>query len=163
VKQVIVIQQSTNGDQVCYQVANWYPISSGAQAQTAGSRWTGASTAENTAIQNGSVLEEVNQRCFPVAQDVTTIKATLQRFWAVRNGLIGGIGPAQFQEFLLIPSRMERVAVKRLLALVAVLLSLGVLRALLHSLSSNVRSILRAVGSTAAQQRLLDPLLPIQA
>jgi hypothetical protein len=97
VKQVIVIQQSTNGDQVCYQVANWYPISSGAQAQTAGSRWTGASTAENTAIQNGSVLEEVNQRCFPVAQDVTTIKATLQRFWAVRNGQIGGIGPAQFQ------------------------------------------------------------------
>jgi len=96
-KQIIVIQQSANGAQQCYTVANWYAITTGLQAQTKGSAWSGASTAENTAIQNGSVLEEVNTTCFPVGQDVGSIKLVLQKAWSVRNGEIGGVGPAQYQ------------------------------------------------------------------
>jgi hypothetical protein len=96
-KQIIVVQQSANGAQQCYTVANWYAITTGLQAQTKGSAWSGASAAENTAIQNGSVLEEVNTTCFPVGQDVGSIKLVLQKYWSVRNGEIGGIGPAQFQ------------------------------------------------------------------
>lgn len=96
-KQMIVIKQATNGADVCYTIANWYVITTGQQAQTAGSVWTGASAAENTSIQNGSILEEINTQCFPVGQDVTSIKSVLQKFWSVRNGQIGGIGPAQFQ------------------------------------------------------------------
>lgn len=97
VKRSVVIGQSTSGSNVCYRIANWYVITTGQQTQTAGSQWSGASTAENTAIQNGSVLEEVNNQCFPVAQDVTSIKAVIVQFWTVRNSQIGGIGPAQFQ------------------------------------------------------------------
>jgi hypothetical protein len=96
-KQMIVVHQSTNGSQVCYQIANWYVITTGQQAQNLGSTWTGASAAENTAIQNGSVLEEVSTTCFPVGQDVASIKAVLLKYWGVRNGEISGIGPAQFQ------------------------------------------------------------------
>ena len=96
-KQMIVVHQATNGSQVCYSIANWYSITTGQQSQTNGSVWSGASAAENTAIQNGSILEEVNTQCFPVGQDSTTIKALLLKFWTVRNGEIGGIGPAQFQ------------------------------------------------------------------
>ena len=96
-KQVIVLQQSTNGAQTCYKVANWYAITTGMQAQTSGSAWSGASAAENTAIQNGSVLEEVQTTCFPVGQDVTSIKSVLLKNWAVRNSQINGIGPAQYQ------------------------------------------------------------------
>jgi hypothetical protein len=96
-KRIIVIQQKISGDQVCYATANWYIISSGQLAQTSGSAWTGASTAENTAIQNGSVLEEVANSCFPVGQDVTTIKALLVNKWTVRNSQLNGVGPGQYQ------------------------------------------------------------------
>jgi hypothetical protein len=96
-KRIIVVKQSTNGSNVCYSVANWYVITTGQQAQTAGSQWSGASTPENTAIQNGSVLEEMANQCFPVAQDVTSIKSVLVQQWTNRNAQIGGIGPAQYQ------------------------------------------------------------------
>jgi hypothetical protein len=96
-KRVVVVKQATNGAQVCYTLANWFAITTGQQAQTAGSIWTGASAAENTAIQNGSVLEEISTQCFAVGQDVTTIKAALVQSWTVRQSQINGIGPAQFQ------------------------------------------------------------------
>jgi hypothetical protein len=97
VKRVIVINQRVSGDQVCYSTANWYAITSGQLAQSAGSAWTGASPAENTAIQNGSVLEEVATSCFPVGQDVTTIKSLLVNKWTVRNSQLNGVGPGQYQ------------------------------------------------------------------
>lgn len=96
-KRLIVIKQSTSGSNVCYTVANWYAITSGIQTQSLGSSWTGASAGETTAIQNGTILEEVNVTCFPVLQDVTSIKAVLVQQWTNRNAQIGGIGPAQYQ------------------------------------------------------------------
>lgn len=95
-KQIIVLGQSQNGTTVTIQAAFWYPITSGLLPQTAGSRWTGASAAENTAIQNGSVLEEIQSFSFPVGTTSTTIKDVLNKAWTQRNTALGGIGPNQF-------------------------------------------------------------------
>lgn len=95
-KQIIALQQSSNGTDVSYQVAFWFPITSGAQTQTAGSAWTGASAAENQAIQNGSVKEEIVGYTFPVGTPATAIKAILQQAWTERNAQINGVGPNQF-------------------------------------------------------------------
>src|SRR6185437_3509073 len=95
-KQIIVLGESQNGTTVTIQAAFWYPITAGALAQTKGSVWTGASAAENTAIQNGSVLEEVQNFTFPVGATPTTIKDVLNKAWTQRNTALAGIGPNQF-------------------------------------------------------------------
>lgn len=95
-KQIIVLGQSQNGTTVTISAAFWYPITTGALAQTKGSVWTGASAAENTAIQNGTVLEEVQNFTFPVNTTATTIKDVLNKAWTQRNTALGGVGPNQF-------------------------------------------------------------------
>lgn len=74
----------------------WYPISTGASAQASGSAWPGASQAENTAIQNGSVLEEQISLQFPNGTPKANIEAQLLQYWTNRNGQINGQGPAMF-------------------------------------------------------------------
>ena len=74
----------------------WYPISSGGLAQASGSAWSGASAGENTAIQNGSVLEEQQTFQFPVGTTPANIEAQLLQLWTNRNTQLGGKGPAQF-------------------------------------------------------------------
>jgi hypothetical protein len=95
-KQIILINGGKTRDQLTYQVAFWYPISSQAQTKTNGSIWTGATTAENTAIQNGSVLEEVEPFNFPGSTTLGTIKDTLSSRWVTRNSQIAGVGPNQY-------------------------------------------------------------------
>jgi hypothetical protein len=95
-KQIVILgytqdQQITNVDCVF-----WFPVSSGQLAQADGSVWAGASTAESTAIQNGSVLEERRVVSFPTGLDVTSMKATLQSAWNSRNTAIAGKGPSLF-------------------------------------------------------------------
>jgi hypothetical protein len=95
-KQIIVLGLTQNGTQITVQAAFWYPISVGALAQTSGSKWTAASTAENTAIQNGSILEEVQSFSFPVGTTTATIKDVLNKAWTQRNTALGGVGPNQY-------------------------------------------------------------------
>jgi hypothetical protein len=95
-KQIIVLGQQQTGTQIVINVVFWYPITSGALAQTKGSLWVGASAAENTAIQNGTVLEESQSFDFPVGTTATTIKDVLNKAWTQRNTALGGVGPNMF-------------------------------------------------------------------
>jgi hypothetical protein len=95
-KQIVVLSQDSNGTEVSYTVALWFPITSGARVQTSGSVWTGASAAENSAIQAGTVKEETVGRSFPVGTTAAAIKSVLQQMWTERNAQINGIGPNVF-------------------------------------------------------------------
>ena len=95
-KQIIVTSYSQSDTQFSIGCVFWYPITVGAKSQTAGSSWSGASAAENQAIQNGTVLEESASFSFPVGSAVTTIKDYLLNAWTQRNKALGGVGPAEY-------------------------------------------------------------------
>lgn len=100
-KELIVLTRNSNGTEETFSVAMWYSITSGALAVTANSAWSGASSAENSAIANGSVIEEVRSFTFPVGEPATAIKATLQQAWTERNAQLGGVGPAVYEGIFL--------------------------------------------------------------
>ena len=95
-KQIIVLNQSSNGTSVNYSVALWYPITAGVTPTTLGSQWSGASTAENNAILAGTVIEEIGSHSFPVGVSTSAIKAVFNQMWTDRNTQINGIGPNQY-------------------------------------------------------------------
>lgn len=104
-KQIIVLTQQASESIVTYNVLFWLPVTSGIRTQTTGSSWVpngtsaGAAAAENTAIQNGTVLEEAHSYQFAVGTPAATIEATLQQYWANRNTQINGIGQNKFYGF----------------------------------------------------------------
>jgi hypothetical protein len=75
----------------------WYPITSGMAPTTTGSAWAGASAAENTAIQNGTVLEERTTIQLPYNNDANANEISLLQYWTNRNAQIAGRGPHQAQ------------------------------------------------------------------
>lgn len=96
---VIILGKSTSGAWDTIQCLFWFDITTGAKTQASGSQWTQATAADNTAIQNGTVLEELNNYAFPAglaASAPTAVEAYIDRAWTNRNGEINGIGPAQF-------------------------------------------------------------------
>jgi hypothetical protein len=95
-KKIIVIGASISNAIYNIQVVLWYPITSGQKTTTGVSTWAGASTAENSALQNGSVLEEVQNFQFPVNLPTTEIKIYLDQYWTNRNSNLGGVGPGLF-------------------------------------------------------------------
>ena len=101
-KRIIVLTQNVSESEVNYSVLFWFSITSGMRTQTAGSQWVangtsvGASTAENQAIQAGTVLEEAHSFTFPVSTPIADIEAVLLQSWTNRNTQINGIGPNQF-------------------------------------------------------------------
>lgn len=100
--QVIVLSESVSGTNVTYSILFWIPITANPVPQTAGSIWTasgasaGASSAQNTAIQAGSIREEAESFEFPVGTPVSAIEAILQQAWTNRNGQINGQGANQY-------------------------------------------------------------------
>lgn len=102
-KEAIVLQKSSNGTEQTFSVAMWYPITSGAAPVTSNSAWPGASAAGNTAIQNGSVIEELRSYSFPVNTPAAAIKAVLQQAWKERNAQIGGVRPDVYEGVYLDP------------------------------------------------------------
>lgn len=95
-KQIIVLNRQISETDQIIEVVFWFSITQGAEAVTSNSLWNGASSAENTAIQNGSVKEEAFTFTYPVSLAATNIKADLQQRWTNRNAEIGGIGPAVY-------------------------------------------------------------------
>jgi hypothetical protein len=96
-KQIIVLTQSSDGTNVTYQFAFWFPITAGiTQQPTVTSQWAGASTGDNTAIQNGTIKEEIYLHTFPIGTSTATIKAVVNQAWTLRNTQLAGIGPNQF-------------------------------------------------------------------
>lgn len=101
-KRIIVLTKNGSESEVTYSVLFWFSITSGIRTQSAGSLWVpngssvGASAAENTAIQNGTVLEESQSFTFPVSTPVADIENVLLQAWTNRNTQINGVGPNQF-------------------------------------------------------------------
>lgn len=97
-KRVIVLTYSSNGTQMQVTGVMWYAITTGARPQTSGSLWvasgtsTGASTAENQAIQAGTIYEETFSQVFPVSTPTATIESDLIQYWTDRNAQIAGNG-----------------------------------------------------------------------
>jgi hypothetical protein len=95
-KQIILQGVSINSLYTTINGLFWFPITSGAKAQSNGSAWTSASAAENTAIQSGTVLEESGSFQFPTGTTTANIKAYLLQYWTNRNTQINGVGPGLF-------------------------------------------------------------------
>lgn len=101
-KRIIVLTSSSNGVELNVSGVMWFVITTGARPQTSGSLWiasgtsSGASTAENTAIQNGTIYEEVFSRSFPVGTATATIQSALIQAWIDRNAQINGNGANVF-------------------------------------------------------------------
>lgn len=99
-REIIIGARNTNGAQQCFTIYWWFPITSGAASQAAGSAYTGTvnpvTTPENTAIQNGTIYEEVTTECFPVGTSNATMESTFQTKWTVRNTQINGVGTNVF-------------------------------------------------------------------
>jgi len=79
-------------------VVLWADVPAARQAKyanAASSIWTGASAAENTALQNGSVAEKV----VTVATDggAAQIKTTIQALWQYWQNDVSNINPWQYQ------------------------------------------------------------------
>ena len=94
-KQIIILDEVSNGTNVSVNTAFWYPIASGLRVQTNGSIWSGASAAENLAIQTGTVREEIQSFTFAIGTPAATIKSVFLQVWTARNAQINGIGPNQ--------------------------------------------------------------------
>jgi len=93
-KRVIALSTTPNGSSIIILAAFWYNITTGITAKpTASSQWSGATAADNTAIQNGTVIEEIEPFPFPLGVQGTTIKDVLLSRWNVRNGELNGQGP----------------------------------------------------------------------
>lgn len=97
--QIIVTGSTNSGIMLSLNLVFWYPISTGAKATSGVSAWSGASTAENTAIQNGSILEETTTFQFPNGLSAASIEAFLLQYWTNRNNQINGVGPGQYASF----------------------------------------------------------------
>ena len=94
-KQIIILDQVSNGTSLTVNIAFWYPITAGARVQTNGSVWSGASAVDNTAIQAGTVKEELQSFTFAIGTPTASIKPVLQQIWTARNTQLNGIGPNQ--------------------------------------------------------------------
>lgn len=102
-KQIIVLNEDTDGLNVTYRTAFWFPITLNPAPAPQGSAWVpvtgvsaGASPAENQAITSGSIKEELQPFSFPIGTPIAAIESVLQAAWAKRNAQIGGQGAEQF-------------------------------------------------------------------
>ena len=95
-KQIIILGVTTTPLLNSMNCVFWYPISSSPKPVSGISGWAGASSAENQAIQAGTVLEEVGSFQFPVGFATASIKAFLLQYWTNRNAQLAGVGPGQF-------------------------------------------------------------------
>lgn len=96
-KEIIALSQDSDGTNQTIQFAMWYQITSGVEPRpTFVSAWTGASAADNTALQNGTVKEEIYVHTFPIGTPAANIKAVVNQAWTQRNAQLNGIGRNQF-------------------------------------------------------------------
>lgn len=63
---------------------------------SAKSAWTGASTADNTNLQNGSVVEQLFVQRVPPGSTIASVEAALQAAWQAYQSSITNTNPWQF-------------------------------------------------------------------
>ena len=106
-KQVIVkrISNDRQGN-LLVNVLNWYAVTAQAAVPGPGqSQWSGASVAENSAISNGTVIEEAIQYSYAATTTEPTIKADLLARWGVRQTAItSAVNPNSFYGIYYDPS-----------------------------------------------------------
>jgi len=101
-KQVIALDVSYSETEFTVRFAFWFAISKNPVPRANGSAWgasgtsAGASAAENSAIEAGTIVEELNSFNFPVGTPVSAIEAVVQQAWAERNAQLNGQGGNQF-------------------------------------------------------------------
>lgn len=79
-KQIIILETNPQaGGRISVQAVYWYPVAIGKRVPVANlqSAWKDASAAEITALQDGSVYEEVHTLLFPEGTTAASIKAGL--------------------------------------------------------------------------------------
>lgn len=94
--QIIITGAVNGGVMSSMTVVFWYPVTVGAKAVAGVSAWASASAAENTAIQNGSIIEEVQTFQFPSGLSAANVEAFLNQYFTNRNAQINNIGPGLF-------------------------------------------------------------------
>jgi hypothetical protein len=94
-KQIIILGVNQSSLWTSVNALFWFPVtqSGTAKAVTAGSAWAGATAGENTAIQNGTVIEEQQSFQFPTGLATASMKDFLLNYWTRRNAQIAGVGP----------------------------------------------------------------------
>lgn len=97
-KRVIILGVSLSNPFNTATAVFWYPVTQAntQRPQAGGSVWAGASTAENTAIQNGTVIEESQSFQIPTGLTLAQAEAILLQYWTTRNAQINGFGPNLF-------------------------------------------------------------------
>jgi hypothetical protein len=88
-KRIVILEQS---DANTYRYAMWADVPAARQSfyAKAGvvSAWGGAAAGDNTALQNGSVVEQVATFSVPTGEALATTLARLQSLWtAYQNGI----------------------------------------------------------------------------
>jgi hypothetical protein len=97
--EIIILSVTQTESELQVSCLFWFAITSGVRTQTAGSAWVasgssaGASAAQNSAIQAGTILEESHNFTFPIGTSQATVENYLQQAWTNRNGQINGVGP----------------------------------------------------------------------
>lgn len=88
-KQIVILETNTdNGGAFSVRLVFWFPIVAGKQVPIPAltkSLWTGASAAEITALQNGSVVEELRNFSFAKTETTANIKLFLAKAYADRK------------------------------------------------------------------------------
>lgn len=100
-KQIIVLDVNNNqsGGSTFVRAVFWFPVVNNPIPRTSitASAFPGASAGEITALQNGSVLEEVRSLEFPSGLADATLAARVQEFYTARaNWYAGQIPPGKY-------------------------------------------------------------------
>jgi len=94
--QIIILGSNINSVFTTVNMVFWYPITTGAAAISGISAWPKASTAENAAIQAGTILEEQQTFQFPTGFTTAQMEEYCLQYWTNRNAQLGGQGPGMF-------------------------------------------------------------------
>lgn len=96
--QIIGLTSNTGaGNRISYQLAFWYDVPASRQVFYATpskkSAWLGATTQDNTNLQNGSVYEEVVTYSPDGSQNLAQLEAGAQALWTQRNAIFQANNP----------------------------------------------------------------------
>lgn len=94
---VIILDRDTNDNEFSYVLWADVPVArqpfyANANAKSA---WAGATTADNTALQNGSVVEQSGAQRVPVGATTAQMQAFLQQRWTDYQAAITAANPWQ--------------------------------------------------------------------
>lgn len=95
--QIIALTRATDGVRVTWKLAFWYNVPAARQKFYASaskmSVWIDATAADNTALQNGSVFEEIVQYSPDDSENTAQIESGAAALWTARNTAFQNFNP----------------------------------------------------------------------